>query len=97
MVSSKKRAHQKAEIYLKLFYEERIHDLEVAECQAKGIKGKGKMLAVRNKIARDQWAKADEETRARVEAEHLAEIEARVKVEVDKELPIIRTPQQYLE
>ncbi|KAF8873305.1 hypothetical protein BD779DRAFT_1679270 [Infundibulicybe gibba] len=96
MISPKTRQYQKAEIYLKIFYEERIRDLETAECKAKGIKGKGKMLAVRNRIAREQWAVADQETRARVEAEHLVEVEAKAKTEAEKEVPL-RTPQQYLD
>ncbi|KAF8867802.1 hypothetical protein BD779DRAFT_1685291 [Infundibulicybe gibba] len=66
MISPKTRQYQKAEIYLKIFYEERIRDLETANARPKGLRGKVKCLLVEAEHLVEVEAKAKTEAEKEV-------------------------------
>ncbi|KAF8871977.1 hypothetical protein BD779DRAFT_1680016 [Infundibulicybe gibba] len=91
------RAHHKSEIYLKLYYEERIKPRALAECEQRNITTKGGILGVVNKWARRLFKEEDEETKSKVEEERLLEVESLKKASKEAaEAPSGRTAEQYM-
>ncbi|KAF8879747.1 hypothetical protein BD779DRAFT_1676285 [Infundibulicybe gibba] len=93
LTTNKTRAHHLSEIYIRLYYEERIKGPALKECEENNITSRGGILVVVNKWARQLYSQEDEETKAIVEGERLKEIED-MKKSMDESSD--RTPEQYM-